>query len=268
MKTHYKYIVLILPFILSSCGINQVYTSASYGGLKGYTEKPIYNGEKVTATYASGSLRNGVFPQTTNGIIADDKVVSGNFLIHQSTSYKEFNYYYGLGGVLGNYKFNSDLENLDSNLDNHFNKGDNLNFYNINAKAGASFKHTWSKVECHFIGVEFLYINEFGPYMDKLNSIKYTPSDVIIGNLPSFFAFNLNTEFIFRVNNENNIGIGLYMGNVLLNVHQRGRIRNQDTSIGGLTFKYNYKKFTLSAVGESSTENIMSTHFGITYRIR
>ena len=98
-------ICTILVFFIS-CGVNKVYTSASYGSLKSYTEKPIYNGKKETSTYVSGSFSNLNHPQDNE---SGDKVTMGNFLIYRTTTNKRLNYYYGLGGSFGTYQFKSDL---------------------------------------------------------------------------------------------------------------------------------------------------------------
>jgi len=86
--------ITIAGFILllfTSCGVERVYTSASYGGLKTYTEKPIYSGKKEVATYVSGSLNLANHPQDNESA---DKVVAGNFSVYRVTTNKNLNFYY------------------------------------------------------------------------------------------------------------------------------------------------------------------------------
>jgi len=271
MKALLKVVYISITSILvTSCGVDKIYTSASYGSLKTYTEKPIYSGKKEVANYISGSFRNAEYPQrirsSTNNERINDKATGGNFSFHSVVTDKRINFYYGLGASFGNYQFKSDLKNMNPNLDNVFNKNDKLEYYNVNLKVGINHKLTLKKMEFSFIGLELIYVNEFGSYIDKLNNIpQQVSSNVVIANEKSIFAFNLNTEITYRINNVNNIGIGAFVGNILLN--NKEKIRNEGTSIGGLTFKYNHKNITISVVTENSTRNITSTRVGVAYRI-
>ncbi|PHS61934.1 MAG: hypothetical protein COB12_11290 [Flavobacterium sp.] len=268
MNIFYKIIFLgILSLLVVSCGVNKVYTSASYGALKTYTEKPIYNGEKETAIYVSGSLRNTKYPQAIGDFEeVNDKVIGGNLSVHRAITNKNFNYYYGLGASFGSYEFNSDLINGSNTLENFINENDKLNYYNINLKAGVNLTKTWKRIEYSIIGLELLYVNEFGPYIDRLNSLApLVPSSVIIANEESIFAFNLNTEVTFRINKDNNIGVGIFAGSVLFN--DKDKIKNETPLFSGGSLKYNYKDFTISVIGENSRIDIVSMRFGITYKI-
>ncbi|MCF6350655.1 MAG: hypothetical protein L3J23_06430 [Flavobacteriaceae bacterium] len=243
-----------------SCSAKKVYTSASYGSLKSYTEKPIYNGKKETSTYVSGSLSNLNHPQNNE---SDDKVTMGNFSIYRTTTDKRLNYYYGLGGSFGTYQFRSDLTNLDNSV-NYFSENDKLNFYNINLKAGVNLTKTWKKFEYSIIGVEFVYVNEFGSYIDKLSDLPQM-YDVAIVDEKSIFAFNLNTEITFRINKDNNIGYGMFLGDLLF--LDKEKTRDENGLFYGFILKYNYKNFTISLIKEYSKRSIESTRFGITYKL-
>ena len=50
------FLLIISIFCLYSCGVNRVYTPASYGNLKTYTVKPIYIDTVVKANYISLNL--------------------------------------------------------------------------------------------------------------------------------------------------------------------------------------------------------------------
>ncbi|AOR27837.1 hypothetical protein FORMB_07850 [Formosa sp. Hel1_33_131] len=246
--------------VLNSCGARRIYTSASYGSLKSYTEKPINNGEKETATYISGSFSNPKHPQHNEDA---DKVTAGNFSIYRATTDKRLNYYYGLGGGFGRYQFKSDLTDSD-NSTRYIDKNDALNFYNINLKTGINFTKTWERFEYSIIGLEFIYVNEFGPYIDKLNDLPEI-SDVVVLGKKSIFAFNLNTEITFRINKNNNIGYGIFFGSVLF--LDRQETQNKSASYNGFILKYNYKDFTISLMNEHSAGSINSTQFGLTYKL-
>ena len=257
-------LIAILSVSFSSCGVKKVYTSASYGSLKSYTEKPIYNGKKETSTYVSGSFSNINHPQNNEN---DDKATMGNFSIYRTTTDKKLNYYYGLGGSFGNYQFKSDLSNLDNSA-NYLSENDKLDFYNINLKAGVNLTKTWKKFEYSIVGMEFIYVNEFGSYIDKLSDLPQI-SDVIIVDEKSIFAFNLNTEITFRINKDNNIGYGMFFGDVLFLDKEKtqNKTQNESAPFYGFLLKYNYKNFTLSLINESSARSIKSIRFGITYRL-
>lgn len=252
--------ISLISVLLISCGVERVYTSASYGSLKSYTEKPIYNGKKETATYISGSLSNIKHPQDNE---RDDKVIMGNFSIYRTTTDKRLNYYYGLGGSFGSYQFKSNLIDLD-NSTIHFVDNDKFNFYNLNLKAGVNLTKTWEKIEYSIIGLELIYVNEFGPYIDKLNELPQIP-DVIVVDERSILAFNLNSEITFRVNKDNNIGFGIFFGNVLF--LDKEKTQNNNGIFNGFSLKYNYKNYTISLINENSASSIKSNRIGITYKL-
>ena len=106
-------LICTIAVFFISCGVNNVYTSASYGSLKSYTEKPIYNGKKETSTYVSGSFSGLSHPQNDQN---DDKVTMGNFSVYRTTTDKRLNYYYGLGAGFGTYQFKNNLSNSDNSV--------------------------------------------------------------------------------------------------------------------------------------------------------
>lgn len=253
-------VIIILSILLNSCGVKRVYTSASYGSLKSYTEKLIYNGKKETATYVSGSLSNIKHPQDNE---SDDSVIAGDFSIYRTTTDKGFNYYYGLGAGFGTYKFKSDLTHSDNAI-NYFNKNEQLNFYNFKLKTGVNLTKTWKKIEYSIIGAEFMYVNEFGSYIDALNNLPEI-SEVVVVAKKSIFAFNFNSEITFKINKDNNIGFGVFLGNVLFLNKQK--LQNENAVYSGFSLKYTHKNFTISLINEHSASLINSTQFGITYKL-
>lgn len=268
MKNIFQILFIVFASIqFTSCGVERVYTSASYSHLKSHTEKPIYNGNKEVATYFNGSFNNNIHPQRDEH---NDKANAASFSLYQVRADKFFNYYYGIGGSLGNYIFKSPVSYQD-----YINftevelvkKDEKFNYYNINAKSGITFTKTWKKMHCNILGFELIYTNEFGPYIDKINDLQKEENldRIIIVDKKSIFAFNFNSEVIYRVNNDNNVGLGLFLGNVLF--IDKEKTNNHGGFYYGLIVKYNYKDFTLSFVTERASAQIESNSFGITYRI-
>lgn len=261
--------VIFILIALSSCNVKQVYTSASYGALKSYTEKPIYDGKKASSVYISGSYNQINHPQyltntiSTNTEAESDKASIMNFSIYKTTTEKSFNYYYGLGGSYGNYQFNSDITNLDNTI-NYVKQNEKLAYYNVNLKAGFNFTKTWEKFEYSIGGVELIYVNEFGSYLDKISSLPNIPNVVVVDE-KSIFAANFNTDITFRVDKEKNIGAGVFVGQVLF--LDKVKTHDKDGFFVGFMLKYNYKNFSISMINEHSARKITSTKFGITYSI-
>lgn len=259
----YKIVFLcLLSASLGSCRISKVYTSASYGGLKSYTEKPVYKGKNESANYLSGGLKIASHSQVD---VPADEVIAGNFSIHRATTLERFKIYYGLGSTFGKYKFNSDYTDLADNTI-YVTQGEELDYHNINLKLGFNFTKTWDKVEFNMVGLEFIYLNESGSYIDKLKTIPESDRVAIIDQR-SLLAFNINSEAIIKINNNNNVGIGIFVGGTLL----ADRERANDSKIGagfynGFHAKYTHRRFTISLVYEHGKYFIQSTSFGLTYR--
>ena len=162
-----------LLLICTSCSPQRIYTSGSYGTLKSYTSKLPFEDEKKKATYVSASADFGKHPQE-NDLFRDKKFVFSAD-VHQAVSGKHYNYYYGIGAGAGSYKFERGLDDVIATAEKQ-------SFYSIRAKAGINYTYTRPKVDYRFIGLEVSYVNEFGPYQDKLKEILRDAPQAIVVN--------------------------------------------------------------------------------------
>lgn len=246
-----------LLLFICSCGSNRVYTTGSYGSLKSYTEKPKYVDKKESATYVSGDLSFGKHMQE-GGDFDDVKTIAA-LNIHRSTTGRFYNYYYGLGGAYGSYKFKEGYGNLIADEEKR-------SFYNINLKSGINYTYTRPKVDWRFLGIELTYLNEFGPYQDKLSElISSNDGGLIIANQKSMFTCQLYSEYVFRMSNDSAFTIGFYFGD-LVKYHDTIEY-NGGTNFSGLTFGLTFNKYAFYAIFESGQGEISSTKIGLSYRL-
>ena len=273
MKNKTLLVLFVSILLLCSCGVNRVYTPASYGNLKSYTAKPIYKDTITKSNYISLSLISGKHPHEENkvnhikglgsfysskNIEADTKfMASVNY--HTSSSYKKSNFYYGVGLNYGSYKFKTALDNV-------IEENETQSFFIFNPKIGGSLKHSTAKLDYHFIGLEFNYHYESGSYLKQLSKI--TPSNsVIVVNEKSLLSYNLFSELLLKINSDNTFGLGLFVGGILgLNETKYNITNNEGKGFGGLTFSYRHKKITFSIVAESGARKVQSINYGLSYQ--
>ena len=262
MKTLFKIATLSALAMFMSCDVQRVYTPGSYASVKNYTAKPEYHGEKSSATYISGDISLGKHSQPNGDAPEfDDKKTIVSVNAHRGITAKYFNAHYGLGASYGNYKFK---EGLSDNIT----AGETKDFYTVNARAGLTFKLSSRKFDYRLIGFELSYHNEFGPYQDKLSELEdiYGDSNVIVVvREESFFTYNLNSEIIYKINEDNALGFGIFFGELLIN---NDNMRSESASFGGTMTSYRFKDYTLSFLTESGHRSISSVKFGITYRFK
>lgn len=260
MKADIKFPLLILTISVISCSSPRIYTTGSYATIKSYTDKPLYKGEKESATYVSGDIAIGSHEQRED---AEDHFKDNKTLfsakIHRSTSRSFFNYYYGAGFAMGSYKFKRGYSNLVKD-------GEKSAFYNFNLKTGININYNRPKMEWRFIGIEFTYLNEFGPYQDKLKYlIESNDNGLEIINEKSLFTYNLYSEYVFKsTKNEDGFLIGFYVGD-LLNYDKEEY--GYSASYHGLLFAIILKDLTISLNFEAGNGNIKSTKFGLSYKL-
>ena len=258
MKTIIKLTLVTLSLLVSSCGTHRVYTTGSYASVKSYTDKPLYNGSKESATYVSGDISMGRHEQNDGADFHDAKtLVSGS--VYRSTSGKFYNYYYGGGLTYGRYRFTKGYENLIGNREKQ-------NFYNVNLKTGLNFTYNRPKMEYRFIGIEFTYLNEFGSYQDKLDTLDKSGNDGLeIINVNSMFTYNVYSEYVFKKpNSDSGLLIGFYFGDIInYDVEQFGYKAGYSGFLVGLKLN----RSTISLISESGNGNITSTKFGFTYQL-
>lgn len=250
---------LLLVIFVSSCGVKRVYTTGSYGSIKSYTEKQHFIDEKTTATYVSGDVSFGKHSQD-DGSFNDTKTIAA-INIHRNITGSFYNYYYGLGGTYGTYNFKEGYSDL-------IVKGEKSHFYTINIKSGINYTYTSPKVDWRFIGLEFAYLNESGPYQDKLSELELTTNndvDLIIANQKSMFTFNLYSEYVFKISNEEAFTVGFYLGD-LLN-YKNTELYSDSTGFSGITLGLRLKKYSVNAIFETGEGDIKSSKIGLTYKL-
>lgn len=258
MKTILKLMLVTLLFMMYSCGTHRIYTTGSYASVKSYTDKPLYKGNKESATYLTGDISLGRHKQNDGSDFYDAKtLVSGS--IHRSTSGKFYNYYYGGGLTFGRYRFTKGFEDLINDNEKH-------NFYNVNFKTGLNFTYNRPKMEYRFIGVELTYLNEFGPYQKKLNELNTSGNDgLVVINKKSMFTYNIYSEYVFKKpNSDKGLVLGFYFGDLLnYNADEYGH----KAGFSGFTIGLKLKRSTISLISESRNGDISSTKFGFTYSL-
>jgi hypothetical protein len=261
MKT-LKFFSMLTFLSCISCGVNRVYTSGSYGDLKSHTAKPEYQGKKEKALYVSAAHAIGKHAQLDNSETFSDKKAIFSASIHKSITTENYNYYYGIGGALGNYTF---TRGLDENIE----AGEQKDFFNVNSKAGINYTSTHEKFDFRIIGLEVAYHYEFGSYQDKLKALKSEYEDdldILVFQEGSMLSWNLYSEFVYKFNKDNTIEVGIFIGTILLSSDERV---NRESSFGGYTLAYRHKKFTVSLLrsGANAAENIRGIRFGLAYRL-
>ncbi|OUS03465.1 hypothetical protein A9Q86_00705 [Flavobacteriales bacterium 33_180_T64] len=225
--------------------------------MKSYTEKPHYLDKKKSATYVSGDLSFGEHLQD-GGDFDDTKIIAA-LNVHRSTTGRFYNFYYGFGATYGTYKFKEGYENLIVDEEKK-------SFYTINFKSGINYTYTRPKVDWRFVGLEFTYLNEFGPYQDKLAKlIANNDGGLTIANQKSMFTYQLYSEYVFKTKDGGSFTFGFYIGD-LLN-YKNTELYSGVTGFSGITFGFTFNKCTLHAVFESGEGDIKSTKIGLTYRL-
>lgn len=249
-------LLTVLTLTICSCS-KRVYTSASYGMLKSFTEKPIYKGEKVSATYLSGNISKALIEHSVTEDI-DDTQNQFALNIHKAISFKNFNTYYGLGASYGKYKFSS--------LENIIEEGETKDYYNLNLKAGINFTLSTKKIKFRIIGLEFGYHYEFGSYQRKLDQLA-TNDEVYVNNIKSIPSMNLFSEYVFILNTKSHFSIGSYIGDIILNKKRKQNFYPNGNVFIGSTFSYTYDRYTLSLIIEEIFGNKSSYNFGLSYKL-
>jgi hypothetical protein len=256
VKTILKIILIVQLLLLSSCGVRRIYTSGSYGSLKSYTAKKEYSGERSSEIYVSGDISTGKHEQES-GKFKDSKTLM-SLSAHKNITGKNYNMYYGMGFTYGNYTFKEGFEDV-------IKTGEKKSFYNLNFKAGINYTMSRRVIDYRFIGIEFAYNNEFGPYQDKLSQLKRSNHpNLLIINKRDLFSWNLYSEYVFKINKDNAVTLGFYAGNL---ISRNNGTEGRRANFRGLSFGYRYDRYTFSVVTQSGEADISSTKFGLTYQL-
>ena len=257
MRTRINILLVVQLFLFYSCGVDRVYTSGTYGSLKSYTAKPFYNGEKSSAFYLSADVSSGKHEQEL-GVFKDSKtLVSVNS--HRSVTRRNYNLHYGLGATYGCYKFNRGIGNLIS-------EDQKESFYSFNFKTGINYTMSRRKIDYRFLGLELGYNYEFGPYQNRIKELKNFDGDLalLIVDEKSMFSYNLNSECIFKLKDDNSLSLGVFFGSILVNTD---KTLGEDALFGGFTLGLGIDRTTFSSVIEHANEGIRSAKFGVTYQL-
>jgi len=259
-------LLIFLGALLYSCGPTRVprkfyeYHSSSLGALKTYTAKPAYKGKKEKALYISANFSDGA--QSQNKSNSEDVKKAGVLSVHRSVTDEYYNLHYGIGATYGEYKFGNSLGNFVTNQEKK-------DYYAINLKTGINFKKSIKKVDFRIIGLELAYDYEKGSYYKKISELPTGDIDpgyynIKVKNPKSIFAYNFNTEVVLKFNTENNLGLGIFLGQTILS--------SDSFDFSGFTISYNYKKVTASLVYEnlkslSNKTHIKNIKYGLTYEL-
>ncbi len=261
-------ILIVISILLSSCGIDRVYTSSSYGSIKSYTAKPEYRDKDTAAVYISGGFSKGVnfqsgdysrdvSSQNVSGDDNDDGKELFSLNIHKSFTRKNLNIYYGGGITYGRYKFKSDFLDI-------VRANEKKELYNFDTKIGVNFNLPTKRLDLRIIGLELVYNYEFGPYQNTLQSIKNKQiSSVLVVDEKSLFSYNFNSEVVFKLRNNNTFGLGFFIGDVLNNPKE---LEDRSSAFSGLFFSYKLKRYVFSVVLESG-HRVNSSRVGLTYQL-
>ena len=256
MKTTFKILLISQLFLLSSCGVKRIYTSGSYGSLKSYTAKKEYKGERSSEIYLTGDISNGKHEQEGSSFNDTKTLVSLN--AHKSVTGRNYNLYFGLGASYGTYKFKKGFEEA-------INTGEKQNFYTVNFKAGLNYTMSRRVIDYRFIGLELGYSNEFGPYQDKLSQLKRLNNPgLLIINKEDMFYYNIYSEYVFKINKDNALTIGFYLGDLL---SSDNGAEGRRATFSGLSFGYRYDRYTFSVITQNGEADINSLKFGLTYQL-
>jgi hypothetical protein len=257
-----KFLSILVFLSCTSCGVDRVYTSGSYGDLKSHTAKPEYQGKKEKAIYVSAAHTTGKHRQISTAENFSDKKSIFSASLHKSVTGKYYNYYYGVGGAFGNYTFTN-------GLDNNIETGEQKNFFNVNSKAGINYTWTRQKFDFRFIGFEVAYHYEFGSYQDKLKNLEEEYKDnssILVFQEASMLSWNLYSEVVYKINKNNAIEFGIFAGAIFLSSEARV---NRESSFIGYTLAYRYKRFTASLLGSgaNAADDIRGIRYGLAYRL-
>ena len=256
MKIFIKIQTLIALLFFSYCGANRIYTIGSYGSLKSYTEKQHYEDKKTTETYLSGDLSIG--KQLQEGGLYDDIKTILSINAHQNTTGRFYNYYYGLGASRGTYTFKQSFQDLIQSREKQ-------NFYNIFLKAGGNITYSRPKIDYRFIGLEFGYLYEYGPYQNKLDKLKKADYNTLkVVNQKFLLSYHFYSEYAFKISKEEALTFGFYLGDIL-NLRDYDKYDKFNNS--GYSFGFRFKDYTAHLMFESGNNGIRSGKFGLTYRL-
>lgn len=193
--------LLTVICLLSSCGTQYAYFQTPFHtNASAYKTQPQVRDSVRSAVYASGAFTIG----GANHHSRDD-VMGFMGSIYRAHSGRHIQGYYGITGVLGQYKiekyqYAGSTQNQYDNL--------NLNDSLINLDAGYHSFAGWGAVgglnwvlpfrnwEWRALGVEASWLHEYGSYLKFRQQLPDTAAN-ILDRRNRFFTIGLNTDFVF-----------------------------------------------------------------------
>lgn len=261
---------IALGIVFTSCDSGRsIFTNASMGSTNGYVAKPEYQGKKESALYVSGEFGNSNVSNRQNGTNRNPKYFGG-LNLHRAHTAKNFNTYYGVGGQFGSFDFSREnFVNINSDINIPAGK---QSYYAIHAKGGVNYLVSTPSIDFRVLGVDLGYIHEFGPYQETLKAIEAANAefmgaidDVDVFRKASSLYLGLNTEVLFKLNENNSIGVNPFVGNSFLE-SKKGLYPN----VFGLNISYRYSDFTFSFLNEQTSQyhvSAFSCKLGISYKL-
>lgn len=266
-------ITIFLLSLTTSCYSGKsIYTNATMGSTAGYVAKPEYNGENESALYVSGEFGKG--NAGNNGSLGGNDETGtkafGTLNVHRAHAHKKFNFYYGLGGQFGTFKFSQKNFRLEES--GMFISAGKKNFYALQFITGINYLVSRPYADFRILGLDFGYISEFGPYFDTLQQLEsknlesvLAYDEVEVFQKPSIFYLGLSSEILFKVNEKNSIGINPFAARSFLESKS-----GLNPNIYGVTFNYRYSDVTMSFFNELNSQYGVNTYtckFGLAYRL-
>jgi len=258
-------IAIGLLIVMQSCYTGKsVYTNATMGSTAGYIAKPIYNGENRSDIYVTGEFGNGNVSNNNGNEDSGTRVAALN--VHRAHARKNFNFYYGVGAELGSFKFWE--EDFQLQGQEELISAGKKNFYSLQAKTGINYLVSRPYADFRILGLDLGFISEFGPYIDTLkelesNVVDYDAVEVYIKE--STFYLGLNSEIVFKLNENNSIGINPFLAKSFLETKN-----GLSPNLYGLALSYRYSDFTLSFFNEVNSQYSVDTYnckIGLSYRL-
>ena len=242
------------------------YYNGSSGSIKTFIAKPEFDGQRKSAFYISGDYANATLEHSENDMpnssgIDDRKSLSLN--VHRAVTLKHLNYYYGLGGTYGRYKFN-DLFVNEMGLDS------DQGFYVLNLRAGINYLWSTPTVDFRFIGLDLTQGFEGGDYVNSLDQLRQWTAGqngvdkLNVYNQRSMFSGNLNSELTVKFNVRKALTAGMFLGTPLFVDSNNPELKG--VFYGGF-LSYRYQRFNFNIIEERSANvgEIGSAKFGLSY---
>lgn len=257
-------------FFLTSCTQYAYYHSPVAVNTNSYKSIPLQSDDKKSALYASGVFTTGGANENLR-----DNFNAAIGSVHHSHNFGMFQGYYGVTGMLGQYKVDDYARQTGQRYRNL-----NLNDSVINSMAGSKSFGSWgamgginivtpfgNKHEWRIIGAEFSWTREFGEYLDFRTKLPDTAAN-IIDRHRDHMTISISTNLVFHLK-RGSIGYkaAAVLGTQRLYEYNKDRISSRyQPAYFSNTFHVTIQKFTgfwQVNVGNHS----LSTQLGLNYKL-